>query len=133
MPVCHRAGVLRWRLFKCLLRLAHDIKVFSGDSLTLHEVKGHAGVCSTLLLAFCGDCCGLAVGAEGCGFGWFIGSVVSFCGRLIQRLWRRRFEWGVYFFVAVHVWIFFTHIVHFGRREVVVFANEHFVSLADKV
>ena len=44
VPVCQSAGFLRWRLFKCLLRLAHVLNVFSGASLALQEVKGHAGV-----------------------------------------------------------------------------------------
>ena len=44
VTVFQSAVVLRWRLFKRLLGLAHVLNVFSGASLTLQEVKGHAGV-----------------------------------------------------------------------------------------
>ena len=75
VPVCHSAGFLGWRLFKCLLRLAHVLKVFSGESLPLHEAKGHAGVSFESVSGREDGWCGLAAWTGVCGFGCFMRDV----------------------------------------------------------
>ena len=94
VPVCHSSADLRCKLFRCLLRLAVVLNVFSGASLTLHEVNGQAGdvLLAALMLgaggglpaaawAVCG-CCWFMVGV---GLGFLRGSIgVPFSDLLCQ-------------------------------------------------
>ena len=75
VPVCHNAGDLRCRLFRCLLRLAINLKEFSGASLTRQDVNGHVGtgMLAALLVSVGG---GIPAAESGCcECGWVMAGV----------------------------------------------------------